>query len=83
MILRHYRVFESQRDGRIPRTMEQPAHDYNMRTLRAARTLREAGMSGPPVDDDGPSLHSFPAMLLWGCIGALVLWVFVTLVFSL
>lgn len=71
MILRHYRILHNLHDGR------------SNQTLRFPRTAEEAGIQGKPIDDDGPSLHSFPAMLLWGAVGALGLWVFLALVLGL
>lgn len=52
--------------------------DPSNHTLRFNRTRREAGMHGDIDDSPGP--QTFVALVGWGIVGALVLWVFLVVV---
>ena len=56
----------------------QALRDYSNTTLRFNRTRHEAGMHGPLDEEYGNGA----GILLWGIVGAVVLWIFLLLVLA-
>lgn len=52
--------------------------DFSNNTLRFNRTRHEAGMHGPIDEEYGNG----GGILLWGVVGAVVLWIFLLLVLA-
>ena len=66
MIIRHYRTL---RDA-------EAARDTSNQTRRFNRPRQDAGMHGPIDDEYGNGA----GLILWGIVGALVLWIVLTLI---
>ena len=56
--------------------------DYSNTTLRFNRTRHEAGMHGPLDDEYDEEYGNGGGILLWGVVGAVVLWIFLLLVLA-
>ena len=69
-------------NGHIYRTLKQAEmlRDYSNHTLKFNRSMHDAGMNGHIDESPGP--QTLGALLLWGCVGALVLWVFLAVVLA-
>lgn len=60
----------------------QALRDHSNNTLRFNRTRADAGMHGPLDEEYDEEYGNGAGILLWGVVGAVVLWIFLLLVLA-